>query len=746
MKGSKYSHLLWYRQSAKNWNEALPLGNGRIGAMIYGDAENEKISLNEDTLWSGGPVNIDGEYSDIYNKAKQLVLDGKPAEAQSLIENKFGNSLVQMYLPLADLNIKMNHNGKIEKYKRQLELDKSLHTVTYETDGIQYERKTIVSYPYQVMAVEISANIAGSIGFTVNLDAAMPSEKMLSNNIQFIKGNCPVFNETVGCKHDENSKIYSDYDSDKGIAYKAGVTVKTDKGQIKFDKNGITVKNADRAIIYFAGRTSFNGPFKHPVLEGEEYEKKCENDILNATKIDVSTLFNDSITEHKRLYDRTELDLGITDNSHLPTDQRLKLHSDGVCDNSLYALIFHFGRYLTISASRNGTQPMNLQGIWNAEKVPPWSSNYTLNINTEMNYWPTLSAGLEECFEPLLRFVKELRVSGKKTAEMFYGADGFVSHHASDIWRVTHPSTNLLPESAKWGFWNMSSGWLCAMIMNYCRFKNDTEILKEYYPLIKDCADFYCSLLTEVDGYSVVCPSTSPENNYIDDCGNVCSIDVTTTMTDEIVRDVLKAVVEAGEKLGIDTQKYKTVLEKLRPIEMSEDGSVREWWRDKSRWEEHHRHISHLYGLFPSNQINKDTPKLLEAARKTLEERGDKSTGWSIAWKINLWARLFDGNRALKLLDMFLKPVKSEAERDSGGGCYVSLLCAHPPFQIDGNFGVCNAILEMLVNNSGDEPLFLPALPDAWKSGALYGYALSSKHNIDVIWENGKLKNVIDIK
>ena len=770
MKGSENAHRLWYKQPADHWNEALPVGNGRIGGMIYGGISRERIDLNEDTLWSGVPYAPDGEYSGVYREVREAVLEGRLQEAQKLLEQRFGDALVQMYLPLGTLELDMQHGEDVGEYRRQLRLDTAVHMVDYWADGVHITRNTVVSAPRQVLAVEILSDVPGALSLAVALKGALDcthSGPVSAVNRgdpagqgYFIEGNCPICRTSEGSTYNfPEAKYYGTEDSEKGVAYMAGIYVTAQGGRIWQERDRIQVEGAGRVEVYFAVRTSFHGPFCHPVLEGREYREACKRDLVSAAQMGAEAVFAEAVADHRRLYDRTELDLGVSGISGLPTDQRLLRHAQGEEDPALYALLFHYGRYLTIAASREGSQPMNLQGIWNNQLIPPWSSNYTLNINTEMNYWPTLSAGLEECYEPLLRFIRELHMAGKETARQFYGVEGFVSHHASDLWRTAYPSTNHLANSCMWGFFPMSSGWLCSMGMDYYRHTRDRDFLEEFYPILKDSAEFYRSLLMERDGWLLLCPAASPENNYMmrrngenasqasdRETGEgeevACSLDITSTMAMAIVRDVFTAVVEAGEALGLaalDISGYRTALPKLYPYSVASDGTLNEWYRERKEWEPHHRHVSHLYGLFPSRQIVADTPKLLEACRKTLEKRGDESTGWSIAWKINLWARLGDGDRALKLLYRYLQPVDAGAERSCKGGSYKSLLCAHPPFQIDGNFGSCNGILEMLVDNSGEEVRLLPALPSAWKSGRLYGYHLSKDRMLDMEWEDGKV-------
>lgn len=735
------ANRLWYKQPAANWNETLPVGNGRIGAVFYGGAASEKISLNEDTLWSGCPKAYDGPPKvEVYHRIRQKVLEGKNDEAQAIFENEFSEYLVQMYLPLADICIETQTGGPVTGYARQLDLANALHTVTYQSGGVQYQRESFVSFPHQVLAVRLTADRAGALSFTAVLQGSLKHTAFCDGGI-FIEGNCPVCRTPYGMVPKEEHKFYAEDDAQKGVAYRAGICVVTD-GTVTYSGNTAAVSGASSATLLFAVRTSFNGPFRHPVLDGRPYKNECAEDLQKAAALGYDALKAQHIADYTALYSRVELALGESENSALPTDERLYRHADGAADPALYTLLFNFGRYLTISASREGTTATNLQGIWNAKHMPPWSSNYTVNINTQMNYWPTLVCSLPECYRPLVEFVKNLDISGRKTAKNFYGARGFVTHHNSDIWCTTHPSGNHLPGSTQWGFWCMGSGWFTMMLYEYYRYTGDKSYLREIFPVLQDAAEFYADLLIEdTDGSLILCPSTSPENNYLAGTQKgYTPIDKTTTMTMSIVRDVFSCYVQAADVLQENAEEIAALLPKLRGFSIMADGRLNEWYGEHKDWEPDHRHMSHMYALFPSRQITADDPALADACRKVLEGRGDGGTGWSLAWKISLWAHLRDGNHALRLLDNQLKPVDSAIDEPVlAGGSYINLFCAHPPFQIDGNFGATCGVAQMLLQEKDGEPILLPALPDTWQKGRAKGFALPGGRHIDFAWENGKV-------
>ena len=747
------SHILWYDKSASNWNEALPLGNGRIGVMVYGGTDTERLCLNEDTLWSGYARHVEqpGAYA-AYTKAKALAHAGKYREAEKVLEQGLTALPSQMYLPLGDLTLyfpaekhSLSH-GDVTNYRRELDLSTGVSTVTYNANDIDYTRTLFVSHPAQAMVLRLTASQPSS--FTVRFSSQLRVTIRAEKDTITADGQCPSTTIERGLNQGKAVQVYEEDPVRQGIRFRTLTSVDTD-GTVTADGTTLTVDDYTTATLILTVRTSFNGWDKLPVPEGRSYIEPCADDLKAARKSAYEILLREHITDHRALYDRCELTLPGGDEGMLPTDVRLVRHAEGKGDPALYALLFHYGRYLTIAASREGTQATNLQGIWNPLLMPPWSSNYTININTEMNYWPTLMTNLTECAEPLNRLIKELSVSGRRTAREYYGADGFCSHHNTDLWRLSTPVGNGQEGCCVYAYWPLSAGWFMRHLWEYWEYTGNLAFLEHTaYPIFEDCCRFYLDVLDrDTSGKLVFCPSTSPENRFRLPDGTPNAVAESAAMTEAIIRDVFGITLAAADILGRNdalTDKVHEALPDVKPYDLTATGAIREWNEDFPQTEPHHRHLSHLYGNHPGREIAYDTP-LADAVRQTLEERGDAGTGWSLGWKINHWARLRDGNRALKLIDMQLCPTAADAKYPTPGGSYPNLLDAHPPFQIDGNFGATAGIVEMLLQGTADAPVVLPALPDAWRDGEVRGLRIRGGAVVDIAWKDGNVTK-LDIK
>lgn len=730
---------LWYIKPACRWTEALPLGNGRLGAMVFGKMDEETIDLNLDTLWSGRPYESQSipNAMQVHDEAQRLAMDGKCKEAERLLEEKLlYERNGQTYLPLGRLSICFDSLKGMKDYKRELDIENAVHATKARFEGKngQYMVRTqaFVSHPdnclvYYVVSEEkmsLRLSLSSRLSYTVGAH----------NGMLIMDGQCP------GALNSGRD----DFLDEDGMFFRTVLGAKAD-GRIKTVGGQILIENAKEIMIALCAEDSFNGFRNDPVKEGKEYRFPPVECVKSALEKEYSDVLNAHVKDYQSLYLRMEMNIGETEAGAYPTDQRLINHDAGAWDPSLYTLLFNYARYLTISASRPGTQAMNLQGIWNDQVFAPWCSNYTVNINTEMNYWPVLAANLAECHEPLISMLKELSVTGAEAAKELYGAPGWTCHHNSDLWRQAFPAKGL----AQWGFWYNGGAWLSRHLFDHYLYTMDESFLRDTaYPIIRGCAEFYLHMLVQdKDGSLILTPSTSPENNYMLKDGTACSVSKTTAMTQSIARETLENASNAAGILGVDADFIKEcteALKKLRPLSVGSDGRLMEWHDDVPDYEIYHRHVSHLYALHPAHQISPEkTPELARACKKTLEVRGDDGTGWSLGWKINFWARLNDGNHALRLLDRQLRFVSEEGfNYQNGGGTYLNLFDAHPPFQIDGNFGAASGILEMLVKPVYGEIRLLPALPERWTRGYVRGLKAPGNVEIDMKWKNGRVTDV----